>query len=60
MGRPRITQCRNCGATVEWGDPVHVEMSQERFRNLQLIKDEAVFVIPKDLKVFEAKGELTE
>ena len=39
-------------AVAEWGDPVHIEMSQERFRDLQLIKDEAVFVIPKDVKVF--------
>ena len=39
-------------AVAEWGDPVHIEMSQEKFRDLQLIKDEAVFVIPKDVKVF--------
>jgi sulfate transport system ATP-binding protein len=39
-------------AVAEWGDPVHIEMSQERFRDLQLIKDESVFVIPKDVKVF--------
>jgi hypothetical protein len=32
---------------------VHIEMSQERFKTLQLTKDEAVFVIPKDLKVFQ-------
>ena len=40
-------------AVAEWGDPVHIEMPQERFRNLQLVKDESVFVIPKDLKVFQ-------
>ena len=39
-------------AVAEWGDPVHIEMSQEKFRDLQLIKDESVFVIPKDVKVF--------
>ena len=39
-------------AVAEWGDPVHIEISQEKFRDLQLIKDEAVFVIPKDVKVF--------
>jgi sulfate/thiosulfate transport system ATP-binding protein len=39
-------------AVAEWGDPVHIEMSQEKFRDLQLNKDEAVFVIPKDVKVF--------
>jgi len=41
-------------AITEWGAVVHVEMSQERFRNLQLLKEEAVFVIPKDVKVFQA------
>src|SRR5450432_1770065 len=40
-------------AVTEWGALVHVEMSQERFRNLQLIKNENVFIIPKDLRVFE-------
>jgi sulfate transport system ATP-binding protein len=40
-------------AVAEWGDPVHIEMSQEKFRHLQLLKDEAVFVIPKDVKIFE-------
>ncbi len=40
-------------AVAEWGDPVHIEMPQERFRDLQLLKDESVFVIPKDLKVFQ-------
>jgi sulfate transport system ATP-binding protein len=39
-------------AVAEWGDPVHIEMSQEKFSDLQLIKDESVFVIPKDVKVF--------
>ena len=40
-------------AVAEWGDPVHIEMSQEKFQDLKLSKDEAVFVIPKDVKVFE-------
>jgi len=40
-------------ATAEWGDPVHIEMSQEKFSDLQLLKDESVFVIPKDVKVFQ-------
>ena len=42
-------------ALTEWGAPVHVEMSQEKFRDLQLSKDEAVFIIPKELKVFHKK-----
>jgi sulfate/thiosulfate transport system ATP-binding protein len=41
---------------TEWGMPVHVEMSQERFRALQLAKNEAVFVVPRDVKVFQAKA----
>jgi sulfate/thiosulfate transport system ATP-binding protein len=55
----RIKHINSAGPLVkveviaEWGDPVHVEMSQERFKTLQLTKDEAVFVIPKDLKVFQ-------
>jgi sulfate/thiosulfate transport system ATP-binding protein len=57
--RARIKHINSAGplvkveAITEWGDPVHVEMPQERFRNLQLMKDENVFIIPKDLRVFE-------
>ena len=43
-------------AISEWGAPVHVEMSQEKFRELQLAKDETVFIIPKELKVFQKKA----
>lgn len=43
-------------AVTEWGAPVHVEMSQERFRNLQLIKGEAVFIGPKEVAVFHKNG----
>jgi sulfate/thiosulfate transport system ATP-binding protein len=43
-------------ALTEWGAPVHVELSQEKFRELQLTKDEAVFIIPKELKVFHKKA----
>ena len=39
-------------ALSEWGAPVQVEMSQEKFHELQLAKEEAVFIIPKELKVF--------
>ncbi len=39
-------------ALAEWGAPVQVELSQERFRDLQLTKNEAVFIIPKEMKVF--------
>jgi sulfate/thiosulfate transport system ATP-binding protein len=40
-------------AITEWGALVHVEIPQDRFLTLHLLKDEAVFVIPKDLKVFQ-------
>lgn len=42
-------------ALTEWGTPVHVELSQEKFQELELAKDEAVFIIPKELKVFQKK-----
>ena len=44
-------------AITEWGALVRVEMPQERFRSLHLLKDESVFVIPKDVRVFE-KGRI--
>jgi ABC-type sulfate/molybdate transport systems ATPase subunit len=40
-------------AIAEWGALIHVEISQERFQNLRLVRDEAVFVIPKDVRVFK-------
>ena len=39
-------------AVAEWGDPVHVEMPQDRFRDLQLTRGESVFIVPKEVKVF--------
>ncbi|MGH9537239.1 MAG: TOBE-like domain-containing protein [Terriglobales bacterium] len=42
-------------ALTEWGAPVHIELSQERFRELELVKNDAVFIIPKELKVFHKK-----
>lgn len=43
-------------AVTEWGAPVHVEISQERFRALQLAKDETVFISPKEAAVFNKNG----
>jgi ABC-type sulfate/molybdate transport systems ATPase subunit len=40
-------------AITEWGAPVHVEMSQEKFRSLALTKGEVVFITPKDVTVFQ-------
>jgi len=42
-------------AITDWGALVNVELSQERFHNLRLVKDEAVFVIPQDVKVFQTR-----
>ena len=42
-------------ALTEWGAPVHVELSQEKYRELQLIKNEAVFIVPRETKVFQKK-----
>ena len=39
-------------AIAEWGDPVHVEISQERFQELQVRKGDEVFLRPRDMKVF--------
>ena len=41
-------------AVTEWGAPVQVEMSQERFRELALVKGDAVFVVPRELTVFRS------
>jgi len=43
-------------ALAEWGKPVHVEMSQEKFNDLGLVRDESVFVIPKEVKKFQSKA----
>lgn len=43
-------------AVTEWGAPVHIEMSQERLRDLRLVKDEVVFIIPKEVAVFRKNG----
>ena len=57
--RARIKHINSAGplvkveAITEWGDPVHVAMAQDRFRKLQLIENENVFIIPKDVRVFE-------
>jgi len=40
-------------AITEWGALVRVEMPQERFRSLHLLRDETVFLIPRDVRVFE-------
>ena len=43
-------------AIAEWGAPVHVEMSQDKFRDLALVRNESVFVIPKEMTAFQSKA----
>lgn len=38
----------------EWGDPVQVEIAQERYRDLRLEKGQQVFVMTRDSVVFNA------
>ncbi|MBV8355449.1 MAG: TOBE-like domain-containing protein, partial [Candidatus Eremiobacteraeota bacterium] len=39
-------------AATAWGAPVHVEMAQARFRELELRTGEEIFITPKDIAVF--------
>jgi sulfate transport system ATP-binding protein len=39
-------------AATEWGAPVHVELTQQRFADLALQKGEQIFITPRDLAVF--------
>ena len=57
--RARIKHINSAGplvkveAVTDWGAVVNVEMSQDRFRYLCLLRGETVFVIPKDVKIFQ-------
>lgn len=45
---------------TEWGAPAHVEMPQDRFRDLALSKGEEVYVTPTNLAVFtDGRGDFT-
>ncbi|CDM64630.1 sulfate/molybdate ABC transporter ATP-binding protein [Pyrinomonas methylaliphatogenes] len=56
--RARVKHINTAGPVVklelatEWGDAVHVEMSHERFRALQLARDVEVFISPREMRVF--------
>lgn len=39
--------------TSEWGDPIQVEITQERYRALELKKGLQVFVTPREVTVFD-------
>jgi sulfate transport system ATP-binding protein len=56
--RARVQHINPAGALVrvelitEWGQPVQVELTQERHKELGLSRDATVYVTPKELKVF--------
>ncbi len=56
--RARVAHVNPAGPLVkvdlvaEWGDPVRVEVSQERYRALALEDGSEVFVRPKDMSIF--------
>jgi sulfate/thiosulfate transport system ATP-binding protein len=56
--RARVAHVNPVGPLVkvdlvaEWGDPVRVEMSQERYRALALEAGTEVFVRPRDMSIF--------
>jgi sulfate transport system ATP-binding protein len=58
--RARVAHVNPAGPLVkvdlvaEWGDPVRVELSQERYRALALETGSDVFVRPKDMSIFIA------
>ena len=58
--RARVAHVNTAGPLVkvdlvaEWGDPVRVEVSQERYRALALEDGSDVFVRPKDMSIFIA------
>jgi hypothetical protein len=44
---------------AEWGDPVRVEMAQERYRALRLKPGDRVWVRPTDMSLFTDDGDPT-
>jgi sulfate/thiosulfate transport system ATP-binding protein len=58
--RARVVHVNAAGPLVkvdlvaEWGDPVRVEVPQERFSALALVEGIDVFVRPKDMSIFTA------
>jgi len=42
-------------AVTEWGAPVNVETTQERFRDLSLVKGDEIYINPRDVAVFKEK-----
>lgn len=58
----RITRINSAGPIVrlelvtQQGEPVHVDISHERFDDLQLHTGEDVFVSPREMKLFDGAG----
>jgi sulfate transport system ATP-binding protein len=56
--RARVIHVNQAGPIVkvellaEWGDPVFVEMSPERFAALDLVRDAEVYISPRDKQLF--------
>lgn len=56
--RARVNHVNPAGPVVkvelisEWGDPVQVNLSQERYRELKLERDTEVYLVPKEMKAF--------
>ena len=42
-------------AIAEWGAPVNIETTQERYRELSLIKGDQIYINPRDVAVFSEK-----
>jgi sulfate transport system ATP-binding protein len=56
--RAKVEHINAAGSVVrvdlvtDWGDPVHVELGHDRYRMLGLKRNDRVFVIPKERRVF--------
>jgi sulfate transport system ATP-binding protein len=56
--RARVLHVNPAGPIVrvellsEWSQPVQVDLTQERYRELKLARDAEVYVTPKELKVY--------
>ena len=56
--RARVSHINPAGPVVkvelvsEWGDPVQVNLSQERYRELNLERGTDVYLVPKEMKAF--------
>ncbi len=60
--RAVVTRIHSAGANVrvdllaESGEQLHAELTQERYRALNLTPDSQVFVTPREIKIFSSEG----